>query len=316
MDDRWITDWTPSTRFPLYTRANAGEILPDPCSPLGWDLVWGAGGVAHGWADGCHRFGTFTPDETNADEPDFVGCFGGYLYLNASLIRLVGVRSPGMSAEAMDAAFLGDHPDVPPYVPAEGDERPELEAGIGATMASFLEATEEPTELAMDRAEVLTIIEERPDLITATNAELVQRARSMLDPIRRFFERYYIYGTASAIGPGILGEVAGPIDPALPGRLISGLGDIDSAPPAGAMWNMSRAVQASANLTAAFDAGIDGLLERLPATADGSALLDMLAAFQAQQGARGPGEWDAANPTWGIDPRPVLVDRSYAPRRR
>lgn len=307
MEERWVTDWTPSARFPLYTRANAGEIMPDPCSPLGWDLVWGAGGVAHGWADGCHRFGTFTPEETNPDEPDYVGCFGGYLYLNASLIRLVGVRSPGMSAEAMDAAFLGDHPDVPPYVPAAGDDRPELEAGIGATMASFLEATVEPAELAADRAEMIAIAEGRPDLAAATELELVVRARSMLDPIRRFFERYYIYGTASAIGPGILGEVTGPIDPTLAGRLISGLGDIDSAPPAFAIWDMSRVVRDSNELSAAFDAGVDELMERLAVTDDGAELLADLASFQAEHGARGPGEWDAANPTWGIDLQPVLV---------
>ena len=43
MNDRWITDWEPSERFPVYTRANAGEILPDPVSPLGWDLIWEEG---------------------------------------------------------------------------------------------------------------------------------------------------------------------------------------------------------------------------------------------------------------------------------
>ena len=49
MNDRWITDWEPSERFPVYTRANAGEILPDPVSPLGWDLIWEEG-VSKGWA--------------------------------------------------------------------------------------------------------------------------------------------------------------------------------------------------------------------------------------------------------------------------
>ena len=72
MKDRWITDWEPSRRFPLYTRANAGEIMPKPCSPIGWDLVWG-GGVSKGWAGGCHRFGTFLPQETDAERPDYIG---------------------------------------------------------------------------------------------------------------------------------------------------------------------------------------------------------------------------------------------------
>jgi pyruvate,water dikinase len=51
MNERWITDWIPSKRFPMYTRSNVGEIMPNPCSPLGWDLVWGTG-VAFGWMDG------------------------------------------------------------------------------------------------------------------------------------------------------------------------------------------------------------------------------------------------------------------------
>ena len=282
MSDRWITDWEPSARFPLYTRANAGEIMPTPCSPIGWDLVWG-GGVAKGWADGCHRSGTFVPSETDPGRPDYIGCMGGYVYLNASLIRLVGVRSPGMSAEMMDTAFLGDHPDVPPYVAQDGDEAPQLEAAIEATMAGFMGATEDPAELAEDRAMILSVRADRPDLASATEAELVARARSMTAIVRELFEPYYLFGTASAIGPAILGELCGGIDPSLPGRLISGLGGIDSAPPAQAIWNLSRMDPDSAEFEVA------------------------LAEFQREHGARGPGEWDPANPSWEIDAGPVLV---------
>jgi pyruvate,water dikinase len=28
--ERWITDNEPSVRYPIYTRANAGEVYPDP----------------------------------------------------------------------------------------------------------------------------------------------------------------------------------------------------------------------------------------------------------------------------------------------
>lgn len=306
MDDRWITDWTPSERFPLYTRANAGEIMPEPCSPIGWDLVWG-GGVAFGWADGVFRFGAFTPDETDPDQPDFISCFGGYLYLNASLIRLQGERTPGMSAEAMDAAFLGNHPDVPPYLPQPGDRRPELEAQVQETMNWIMGATEEPVELAEDRARVLAICDSRPDLAAATDAELVVRARAMTQPIRDVFERYYVYGTASSFGPGILGELCSPVDPSLPGRLISGMGDIDSAPPAQSMWDLSRTVRASSSLGAAFDEGIDGLIERLATVGDGPTFLDAVADVQRTHGARGPGEWDPASPTWELDSNLILV---------
>ena len=40
MDQRWITDTTPNERWPIYTRANAAEVMGDPVSPLGWTYVW------------------------------------------------------------------------------------------------------------------------------------------------------------------------------------------------------------------------------------------------------------------------------------
>ena len=306
MEDRWITDWEPSTRFPLYTRANSGEILPNPISPLGWDLVWETG-VSRGWADGCHRWGTFTPDETDPDRPDYVSCFGGYVYLNAGLIRLQGVRSPGMSAEAMDAAFLGNHPDVPPYVPQEGDERPDLTVKIEETSAWIVGLEELPDELTEDREKILSIRAARPDLESMSDLELVERARSMTPVIREFFEPYYVYGTASATGPTILGELCGEIDPALPGRLISGLGGIDSAPPSYGMWELSRQVNDSSDLTDAFNEGIAGLQNRLAMSADGEKFLSDLSLFVSEHGARGPYEWDAASETWEVKPESVLA---------
>ena len=43
---KWITDTRASTRFPVYTRSNASDVLPEPISPLGatlsfWVSFWG-----------------------------------------------------------------------------------------------------------------------------------------------------------------------------------------------------------------------------------------------------------------------------------
>ena len=43
MSDGYLTDWPVSERFPHYTRANAGEVMGDPVSPLGWTLGWDTG---------------------------------------------------------------------------------------------------------------------------------------------------------------------------------------------------------------------------------------------------------------------------------
>ena len=111
MDDRWLIDGTPSARFPVYSRANTGEVLPDPASPLGWTLVWRPG-VVEGWADGHVSLGTFERHEFG-DPPEPCDVFGGYLYINVSVARTYGERTPGASAKLIDDTFFGDHPDVP-----------------------------------------------------------------------------------------------------------------------------------------------------------------------------------------------------------
>jgi hypothetical protein len=56
--DRWITDSRRWERLPYYTRANAGEVLNDPCSPLGWTLVFEQG-LLKGWLRGFVEFGVY-----------------------------------------------------------------------------------------------------------------------------------------------------------------------------------------------------------------------------------------------------------------
>ena len=61
MDERWITDWTPSARWPSCTRANAGEVMPTPASPLGQQFTW-ENGMCLGWRDGYVRSGNYSLD--------------------------------------------------------------------------------------------------------------------------------------------------------------------------------------------------------------------------------------------------------------
>ena len=157
--------------------------------------------------------------------------------------------------------------------------------------------TEEPNELMEDRKKVSDLRADRPDLKTIPNNELVNRARSVTPYIREFFERYYVYGTASAVGPGLLGQVCGELDPSLPGRLISGLDGIDSVPMTRDIWELSR------------------LEENSPE------FIESFASFLKEHGSRGPGEWDAGNPTWEVDSKPVTaaidamrkVDENFSP---
>ena len=89
---RWITDWQRCERLPYYTRANAGEVLPEPASPLGWTLVFEQG-LLQGWLRGFVGVrhlprGASCP----SDRPPVAGLFGGYFYINLSHMRLMGMR--------------------------------------------------------------------------------------------------------------------------------------------------------------------------------------------------------------------------------
>jgi pyruvate,water dikinase len=73
---RWIDDNRYDPTLGVWTRANVGEVLPQPPSPLGWDLVF-EGTITAGWRD-CmiERLGMH-PDEIDADRPELVGVRNG-----------------------------------------------------------------------------------------------------------------------------------------------------------------------------------------------------------------------------------------------
>src|SRR5438270_14098503 len=79
--ERFFTDNPVNPTYPTYTRANAGEVMPDPVSPLSNTLGLLHGG-ALGWRDAYVRFGTFEAGPLDSDYPMRVGEFGGYRYLN------------------------------------------------------------------------------------------------------------------------------------------------------------------------------------------------------------------------------------------
>ena len=310
--DRWMTDWEPSARWPHYTRSNAGEVLPTPASPLGQTFSW-EGGICLGWADGYVRVGSYSADEFHPVYPEACGFFGGYFYINLANVRMQGVRSPAVTVEQLDLAFFGDHPDVPPYVPHPEDERPDLVPKIVEHMGWVMTTTSWP-EIDEEKDATRKLRANRPDLAAMTDDELIAHARTTQPMLRKLFDSHTVSSSSSGIAPGILfavGEAIG--DATVPMKLIAGIGEVDSAEPSYAIWGLSRSVNASAELTAAFDAGVVGLLDRLRAagTQDSAAFLHAFDEFVFEFGSRGPNEWEIIADTWETRPEIVLaaIDR-------
>ena len=308
MTDRHsIIDTVPSTRYPVYTRLNAGDVMPDPITPLGASLVW-IPEVLPGWAVGNVRLRSFTPEEMSPDPyPPVGGFFYGYLYVDQTYVRITGIRA-GIGADAIDAAFFA-HPNPPRHEPSPTDVNEELGANMAARVGWTLTTTTFP-ELEEERELADRVRAERPDLRTCSDELLITLAQRAA-PLQRIMwgRGYVIASNQAAIGPGVISSLVGEADPTLTIRLIGNAGDVDSALPSFALWDLSRAVRADARLTASFDKGVDGLLDRL--RADHPEFATRFDIFTREYGYRGPSEWDIGVHTWETKPELslALIDR-------
>ena len=310
LPDRWLTDWDRYERLPFYTRANAGEVLPDPASPLGWTLVFERG-LLPGWLQGMVDFGIYRQGELPSDRPPVAGLFGGYFYINLSHCRLMAIRM-GMTVEAFDAALLGSATVAPPYQPRPDDECAECSAKVGQTVAEILGRTSF-SEIEEDLRRVLDKRANRPDLGALSAEALVGRARDFLPELDNAFARHDYSTLGSAVGPAMLGEVCASVGrPDALLHLISGLGEVPSASPSWGLWRLSRLVNGSAELSALFDRGVAAASQALASgAADVSAplaeLQEALQAFLRDYGQRGPNEWDIRAVSWEAAPEQVLA---------
>jgi len=310
--DRWITDDIPSQRFPYYTRANADEVGPDPFSPLGWSLGWKQGcipGVAKGFVD----WGACRWSELREDSPEVFGNWGGYFYNQLSLPRVSGARTPGGSAEMTDRAYFGDHPGVPPYVPHPDDDAPDLGERILKKITWVL-TTDGYPEMDEESERAREFHNGRPDLSSYSDAELVQRGRDAAPMIADAWFPYCLCCFASGIVSGTLTalcEAIGRGDAAL--ALLAAVGNVESADASFRMWDLSRSIAGSPELTAAFDAGVDDVLDRLRASgsADATAWVAGFDELIRECGHRGPNEWDMRPHSWETMPSYPLgmIDR-------
>jgi phosphohistidine swiveling domain-containing protein len=272
--------------------------MPDPVTPLGASLVW-IPEILPAWAVGNVRLRYFTPEEMAPDPfPPVGGFFYGYLYVNQTYVRITGIRA-GIGADAIDAAFFS-HPNPPPHRPNPTDVNEELSANVAERVQWTLTTTAFP-ELEEERELADRIRAERPDLHSASNEVLITLARTAA-PLQRIMwgRGYVIASNQAAIAPGVISSLVGNEDPTLTIRLLGHAGDVDSALPSFALWDLSRVVRADPGLTAAFDKGEEGLLDRLRKEhPDFATRFDR---FVHEFGYRGPSEWDIGVHTWETQP--------------
>ncbi|HVW32694.1 MAG TPA: PEP-utilizing enzyme [Acidimicrobiia bacterium] len=310
----WILNDTPSEVFPLYSRANVGEVFPDPISPLNATTGFLAN-LEPGWRAAYVACQVWDHDIYDAAvEHNPIACFGGYLFINMSLMRLLGVRVPGFSPEAVDFQYFGDMPGIPSY---ESEARPfdeseEWTARAGAWLAGEVLGAKDLGPLDGQRVEVQAEIAARPDLTALSAAELAARIQQWNPMFVRLFQTHIEVSLKAGIGLGAVTQATTALGaPELSLTLVAGIGDVDSAAASLQMWELGRMVAGSPRLTAEFDAGLDGLAGRLRAAAaldlDTELFVKAFDRFVSDWAFRGPNEWELRCPTWGTDPGIALA---------
>lgn len=310
-----MTDWPlmdqTSKLYPLYSRANVGEIFPDPITPLNASL-----GFQHclepGWRDAFVACGVWEHDlYDEAVAFNILPAFGSYLYINMSLMRLFGVRVPGMSAEAVDLQYFGDMPGIPSYESEKRDfdENPEFEAKAGAWLAEQVLGATDLAAYDADRVEVEQIRRDRPELESFSDTQLVERMNSFETLLRRLFKHHIEASLKSGVGLGAIAQLAEAVGkPEAALTLVAGLGNVDSAGPSLRMWELSRLAQ-DPDVAALFEQGTKGLYQKLTGS-DSAAVQNFrseLDSFLADWDFRGPAEWEIRAITWGVDPDLALA---------
>ena len=283
-----MLDWQPHPRFRHYTRANTGEVVTGPVSPLGWTLGW-EHGVLAGWRSGNIDIGVFREDELPERHPPLVGIFGGYMYLNLSASRVRALRLPGADVELLTRAYVGDSSEAPPYVPEPSDTCAECTAKTRRFAEWVLSSDGHPRQNA-DSEVVEGLRASRDDLSALTPAQLVERARVAAGHTAAVVSRAAAVAVACSIGPAAVERVCGAVDrPDLFMPLFSGLGGVESSGGATALWHLSRVPEGPG-----FDAAMEQFLRRF--------------------GARGPNEYDIYRDVW--ETSPALVTELLRPLRR
>lgn len=270
-------DTTLDPNYPVLTRGNAGEIMPDIVSPLSATVFFPP--LERAWRR------SFTETWDVMDWPEcpttFAPIVGGRFYINISAFRRLADLTPGTSPEDIDRTlFAAGGIQLDPYeAPAEEGYAARGER-IAAATANFLEHPPVDRVQHEHDAAQARRAEGRRLRASSTNEELLARFESMQPLMESDFVTLFIGSSVSPVALGSLQaglvEVYGDDGYEFGRQAVMGVGGIESA-------DAARAVAGLARLDGdEFEAGFEQVLE--------------------EYGFRGVNEWEIAAPSWEIRP--------------
>jgi len=301
---RWIIEGEIDPRWPINTRGNIGEVFPEVLTALGYELAVVPAETA--WRAAYADLGIARKGDFSSDDPVIIGLYGGYCYLNLSYLRMMGVRAPGSSAEAIDVAFFGEG-NPPPYEARKGDKSLRSSIRILRTVLRALGTSELPDIVAKATAHVAEWEAKRPSL-DASDDVLMQYLLAFPEAFKPAFG-YHMQSTAiAAIVSGILVDASAAAgEPGLVTHLVGAAGDVKSAEYSRDLWEIAKIAQGSPAVGEILDAGVSGALQRLRDHDEAAEFLSAFDSFIAEHGHRGPNDWELSSRTWDNTPELALI---------
>ncbi len=299
MSTHWIVEGQVDPRWPLNTRGNIGEVFPEVLTQVTYHLL--VRPAEAGWRQAFDEMGILHKNDFANDEPVIIGCYGGYGYLDISYLRIVGVRAPGSSPEAIDVSLFGEA-DTPPYEPRKGDKSLWNSAKMLRYVLKALGTDSEPAVLADSRARLARWQAAQPPL-DADDAALLAYLHRVGPDFQLQFRNHMITTFTTSIVTGVLADGAAAADrPDLLTDLTGAMGEVASAAYSTAMYEVAKVAKATPAVTAAFEEGVAGLGDRLAAIEEAGPFNEAFDAFIERYGHRGPNDWELSSRTWENTP--------------
>lgn len=291
--------------YPLYTRANAGEVFPEIVSPLAWSLV-GPGAEAGFRRSFVNDFAAIRVPE----QPWFmVGRFAGRFHLNMSVIRTVAQRLPGTSSAAADWQYFGDAAGrgMPPHPSGTADRLWALRAAPRAlrTIAGL------GRRVAAGTAAVDAVVSRNRAFLASapTAAALITQLRSLGlaydDPFGLHVTNRAL--TSSALSPATSALRRRGISDGAALMMLSHVPGLESVKPSQALRDIADSVPPGGQLAemVASRVSLDELAASpLPGAPE---LALQLRVFLSDFGHRAVNEFDPTYPAWDQHPSAVLA---------
>lgn len=299
MSTHWIVEGEVDPRWPLNTRGNIGEVFPEVLTQATYHL--GVLAAEAGWRQAFDEMGILNKKDFTSDEPVIIGCYGGYGYLNISYLRIVGVRAPGSSPEAIDLSLFGEG-NPPPYEARPGDKSLLNSIKMLRYVLKALGTDTEPDAVEDSRRRLARFQAAQPPL-GADDDTLLRFLHSFPAEMQLQFRNHMITTFTASIVTGVLadGTVAAG-RPELLTDLTAAVGDVASAAYSTALYQVAKLAKAEPKVASAFDQGVTGLGERLAALDEAGPFNQAFDEFLERYGHRGPNDWEISARTWENTP--------------